>query len=171
MIRSLDLLKTDKKFGLSLYLCLKVFLLTGCASTLDNQHSLKSPLALITEEMTLEEAIMAGNTQQLTKRVDDGFEFVHGEQWRDGGTPMLVEDKASWLNSVGAKLYLYRHVDTLNAEVWGNTGLTYGYYKSSRKMPDSSLLTFDVWYIRLYEFRDGEWIWLKHLTVDGPNKH
>ena len=155
-----------------LYSILLVLSLTlvGCASSPDPNLSKKTPQAVIAEEIALENAIIAGNVRLLGKRIDDEFEFVHGEGWRDGKQVILIEDREAWLASVKKQNYLYRILDSVNAEVFGNTAWTHGHYKASLRMPDDKLFNFDVWYIRLYEFRDGEWVWLKHLTVDGPNE-
>lgn len=151
-------------------ICVISFTLFGCATAPDPNLTRKTPQALIAEEIKMENAIIAGDARMLAKRIDEKFEFVHGEGWRDGGQSLLTEERSAWLESVKEQNYLYRILDSVRAEVWGNTGLTHGHYKASRTMPDESLLTFDVWYIRLYEFREGEWVWLKHLSVDGPNR-
>lgn len=144
--------------------------LVGCASTPDTDAAKKTPQAVIAEEIALENAIIAGDVRKLARRIDDEFEFVHGEGWRDGNEVILLEDRETWLASIKKQNYLYRILDSVSAEVFGNTAWTHGHYKASLRMPDDKLFNFDVWYIRLYEFRDGEWVWLKHLTVDGPNE-
>ena len=151
-------------------LCLLICLLNGCATNNNeiDMALLKTPQAVIEAERAMEDALMRRDVSYLSLRIADNFEYVHGDGWRDGGEALLREARQSWLAGIAEHGYLYRKFDSVKAEVFGNTAKTHGHFEAKVSLADGREVIFEVWYVRLYEFRDGQWVWLKHFTVLGP---
>ena len=82
------------------------------------------------------------------------------------------------LQRVTSKYYDVIDFDSVKAEMHGDIAITYGRYiahttGSTRSQQVDQIVTpdkrrFSVWFERVYEKRDGKWIYLSHRTVHGP---
>jgi hypothetical protein len=106
------------------------------------------------------------------------FVMVHGDGWTNGGQPLLTDTKESMLQRVTSKYYDVIDFDSVKAEMHGDIAITYGRYIAhttggTQSQPVDRIVApnkrwFSVWFERVYEKRDGKWIYLSHRTVHGP---
>ena len=46
--------------------------------------------------------------------------------------------------------------------------ITYGRYVAHKRLAPPDKAWFSVWFERVYEKRDGRWLYVSHRTVHGP---
>jgi uncharacterized protein DUF4440 len=120
-------------------------------------------------EKATEAAVVRGDTAFLGKALAPTFLFTHGDGWVDGGAPLKVDTKASWIEYVKCQPapYIYRELDHVQVELHGDIAITLGRYFY---LPQSNgqASHMHVWFERLYAKRNGQWQMLSHRTVKGP---
>ena len=124
---------------------------------------------VIAFEKATEAAVVRGDTAFLEKALAPTFLFTHGDGWVDGGAPLKVDTKASWIEYVKRQPspYIYRELDHVQVELHGDIAITLGRYFY---LPQSNGQAnhMHVWFERLYAKRNGQWQMLSHRTVRGP---
>jgi uncharacterized protein (TIGR02246 family) len=120
-------------------------------------------------EKATEAAVVRGDTAALERALAPTFLFTHGDGWVDGGAPLKVDTKASWIDYVKKQPapYIYRELDSVRVELHGDVAITIGryfYLPQSNSAPNHS----QVWFERVYARRNGQWQQLSHRTVKGP---
>ena len=81
-------------------------------------------------EKAMEAAVVSGDTAFLERALAPTFVFTHGDGWVDGGAPLKVDSKASWIEYVKRQPppYWYRELDHVQVELHGDIALTLGRY-------------------------------------------
>jgi len=124
---------------------------------------------VIAFEKATEAAVVRGDTAFLERALAPTFLFTHGDGWVDGGPPLKVDTKASWIEWVKRQPapYIYRELDHVQVELHGDVAITLGRYFY---LPQSNgtATHMHVWFERLYAKRNGQWQMLSHRTVKGP---
>jgi Domain of unknown function (DUF4440) len=119
-------------------------------------------------ERDMEAAVVRGDTAYLARIIPADFTFTHGDGWTTGGAPLRVDDKTSWLASVGKQPYAARDLDSVKVELHGDIAITYGRYIARNRNAAPGRAQFTVWFERVYAKRGGQWQYLSHRTVHGP---
>jgi hypothetical protein len=123
-------------------------------------------------EKQMEAAVVRGDVKFLDRALSPDFLFTHGDGWVDGGAPLKVDTKATWLEYVARQPspYIYRELDHVQVELHGDIALTIGRYlylpRPNSPRPTTSHLY--VWFERVYQKQNGEWKHLSHRTTKGP---
>jgi uncharacterized protein (TIGR02246 family) len=120
-------------------------------------------------EKATEAAVVRGDTATLERALAPTFMFTHGDGWVDGGAPLKVDTKASWIEWARKQPapYIYRELDSVRVELHGDVAITIGryfYLPTANSAPVHS----HVWFERVYAKRNGQWQQLSHRTVKGP---
>jgi|SoiMetStandDraft_5_1073268.scaffolds.fasta_scaffold02057_2 hypothetical protein len=120
-------------------------------------------------EKATEAAVVRGDTAYLERALAPTFLFTHGDGWVDGGPPLKVDTKASWIAWVKKQPapYIYRELDQVQVELHGDVAITVGryFYLPQANTPGAHQ---HVWFERVYAKRNGQWQQLSHRTVKGP---
>jgi hypothetical protein len=120
-------------------------------------------------EKATEAAVVRGDTAFIERALAPTFLFTHGDGWADGGAPLKVDTKASWIEYVKKQPapYIYRELDHVQVELHGDVAITLGRYFY---LPQSNAAAnhMQVWFERVYAKRNGQWQQLSHRTVKGP---
>ena len=123
-------------------------------------------------EKQMEAAVVRGDVKFLDRALSPDFLFTHGDGWVDGGAPLKVDTKATWLDYVAKQPspYIYRELDHVQVELHGDIALTIGRYlylpRPNSPRPTTNHLY--VWFERVYQKQNGEWKHLSHRTTKGP---
>jgi hypothetical protein len=125
---------------------------------------------VIAFEKEMEAAVVRGDTAFLERALAPTFLFTHGDGWVDGGAPLKVDTKATWIEYVKQqpRPYVYRELDHIQVELHGDIALTLGryFYLPRSSKPTTSHLY--VWFERVYVRQNGQWQHLSHRTIKGP---
>lgn len=121
-------------------------------------------------EARMEAATVRGDVPYVDKVTAPDFSFTHGDAWTAGAKPLGVDNKAAYLKRVENKQYLTRDLDSVNIELHGNVAITYGRYLAQNRAGDPNNSWFSVWFERVYEKRNGQWLYVSHRTVHGPTR-
>jgi len=120
-------------------------------------------------EKATEAAVVRGDTAYLERALAPTFLFTHGDGWVDGGPPLKVDTKATWIAWVKKQPapYFYRELDHVQVELHGDVAITLGryFYLPQSNTPAAHM---HVWFERVYAKRNGQWQMLSHRTVKGP---
>src|SRR5262245_52439675 len=110
-------------------------------------------------EKATEAAVVRGDTAYLERALAPTFLFTHGDGWADGGAPLKVDTKASWIEWVKRKPapYIYRELDHVMVELHGDVAITLGRYFYLPQSPTGPGNHMHVWFERLYAKRNGQW--------------
>jgi len=132
-----------------------------------------SPAATPAEEVlaferAMEAAVVRGDVAYVDKVSAPDLSFTHGDGWTTGGPPKSVDDRKGFLDRVKNKQYNVRDLDSVKVEMHGDIAITYGRYIAQNRTGDPNLSWFSVWFERVYEKRDGHWLYVSHRTVHGP---
>ena len=119
-------------------------------------------------EKNMEAAVVRGDVAYVDRVSAPDLTFTHGDGWTNGGKALLVDDKKSFLKRVENKQYLARDLDSVKVELHGDIAITYGRYVAQNRTGDPKRSWFSVWFERVYEKRDGHWLYVSHRTVHGP---
>ncbi len=119
-------------------------------------------------ERDMEAAVVRGDVAFVDRISSPDLSFTHGDGWTTGGPPKSVDDKKSFLKRVENKQYDVRDLDSVKVELHGDTAITYGRYVAKMRDGDPAQQWFSVWFERVYQKRNGQWIYLSHRTVHGP---
>ena len=117
-------------------------------------------------DKAIEAAVLRADVPFLDKVCDSNFSYTHGDAWTTGGTPLLVDSRASWLATVAKATWKMREVDSVKVEMHGDVAITYGRIRAQHVPPDERVIT--IWWERVYAKRNGQWQFLSHRTVNGP---
>jgi hypothetical protein len=123
-------------------------------------------------EQKIEEAVVKGDVAFVDSVTSSDFVFHHGSGWVRGEHPGGTrDDKKAFLKRVQDKEYLVHDLDRVKVEMHDNLAITHGRYVSlfmpkGRTTP-GRLTT--IWFARVYAKRDGQWKFISHRTVFGPN--
>jgi hypothetical protein len=124
---------------------------------------------VIAFEKATEAAVVRGDIAYLERALAPTFLFTHGDGWVDGGPPLKVDTKTSWIAWVKRQPapYIYRELDHVQVELHGDVAITLGryFYLPQSNGPANHM---HVWFERLYAKRNGQWQMLSHRTVKGP---
>jgi hypothetical protein len=123
-------------------------------------------------EKQMEAAVVRGDVKFLERALSPDFLFTHGDGWVDGGAPLKVDTKATWLEYVAKQPspYIYRELDHVQVELHGDIALTIGryLYLPRPNSPHPTTNHLYVWFERVYQKQNGEWKHLSHRTTKGP---
>jgi hypothetical protein len=120
-------------------------------------------------ERDMEAATVRGDVAWVDRYTASDFSFTHGDGWIAGNKPLGVDDKKAYLKRVENKVYLARDLDSVRVEMHGDVAITYGRYIAENRNADPAKgAWFSVWFERVYEKRDGHWLYVSHRTVHGP---
>jgi hypothetical protein len=123
-------------------------------------------------EKQMEAAVVRGDVTFLDRALSPDFLFTHGDGWVDGGAPLKVDTKATWLEYVAKQPspYIYRELDHVQVELHGDIALTIGryLYLPRPNSPHPTANHLYVWFERVYQKQNGEWKHLSHRTTKGP---
>jgi len=153
---------------------LSAALLLVCGShLLAQQNATGSAAEVLALEQHIEEAIVRGDVAFIDRVTPADFSFVHGDGWTRGGRPLMSDDKAAFLKRVADKEYLVHDLDQVKVEMHGDVAITYGRYVSlfvpANRNPATPPRLNSIWFERVYAKRNGQWQFLSHRTVHGPN--
>ena len=125
---------------------------------------------VIAFEKATEAAVVRGDTAYLERALAPTFLFTHGDGWVDGGAPLKIDTKASWIEYVKRKPspYIYRELDHQQVELHGEVAITLGRYFYLPQSNNGNAAHMHVWFERVYAKRNGQWQQLSHRTVKGP---
>jgi hypothetical protein len=125
---------------------------------------------VIAFEKATEAAVVRGDTAYLERALAPTFLFTHGDGWVDGGAPLKVDTKASWIEYVKRRPlpYIYRDLDHQQVELHGDVAITLGRYFYLPQSNNNTAAHMHVWFERVYAKRNGQWQQLSHRTVKGP---
>jgi hypothetical protein len=125
---------------------------------------------VIAFEKATEAAVVRGDTAALERALAPTFLFTHGDGWVDGGAPLKVDTKASWIEYVKRRPlpYIYRELDHQQVELHGDVAITLGRYFYLPQSNNNTAAHMHVWFERVYAKRNGQWQQLSHRTVKGP---
>jgi hypothetical protein len=125
---------------------------------------------VIAFEKATEAAVVRGDTAYLERALAPTFLFTHGDGWVDGGAPLKIDTKASWIEYVKRKPspYIYRELDHQQVELHGDVAITLGRYFYLPQSNNGNAAHMHVWFERVYAKRNGQWQQLSHRTVKGP---
>ena len=94
--------------------------------------------------------------------------MVHGDIWARGGKANLRDTQDSMLSRVTNQSYGVLDFDHIRAEMHGDIAITTGRYLARSNGASPERAWFSVWFERVYEKRNGQWVYLSHRTVHGP---
>ena len=125
---------------------------------------------VIAFEKATEAAVVRGDTAYLERALAPTFLFTHGDGWVDGGKPLKVDTKASWIEYVKRRPlpYISRELDHQQVELHGDVAITLGRYFYLPQSNNNTAAHMHVWFERVYAKRNGQWQQLSHRTVKGP---
>jgi len=119
-------------------------------------------------ERAMEAAVVRGDVAYVDRVSAPDLSFTHGDGWTHGAKPLLVDDRASFLKRVENKQYNVRDLDSVQVELHGDIAITYGRYIAQNRTGAPGQQWFSVWFERVYEKRNGHWLYVSHRTVHGP---
>jgi hypothetical protein len=119
-------------------------------------------------ERAMEAAVVRGDVAYVDRVSAPDLSFTHGDGWTRGGKPLLTDDRAAFLKRVENRQYNVRDLDSVKVEMHGDIAITYGRYIAQNRISNSEQSWFSVWFERVYEKRDGHWLYVSHRTVHGP---
>lgn len=133
-------------------------------------ESATSPAAaeVLAFERAMEAAVVRGDVAYVDSVSAPDLSFTHGDGWTVGGKPLLVDDRKTFLSRVQNKQYNARDLDSVKVEMHGDIAITYGRYVAQNRTGKPEQSWFSVWFERIYEKREGHWLYLSHRTVHGP---
>ncbi len=119
-------------------------------------------------ERAMEAAVVRGDVAYVDRVSAPDLSFTHGDGWTTGGKPLLVDDRAAFLKRVENRQYNVRDLDSVKVEMHGDLAITYGRYVAQNRTGKPEQSWFSVWFERVYEKREGRWLYVSHRTVHGP---
>jgi hypothetical protein len=167
-------MKTRAHFNRPGWLVIVSLVFAAGASAVFAQHGTTGDAgAVILLEQKIEEAIVRGDVAFVDRVTSADFSFVHGDGWTQGGRPLMTDDKAAFLKRVADKEYLVHDLDQVKVEIHGDVAITSGRYVSlfvpANRSAAAPARLNSIWFERVYAKRNGEWQFLSHRTVHGPN--
>jgi hypothetical protein len=129
----------------------------------------KDAAEVIDFEKKIGAAIVSGDTEFFRKYTVDDFSMTHGDGWTRGGWQQAVDNKGSFLAKVANKLYLAHDFDSVRVEMHNDIAITYGRYVAALKGSNPDRAWFAVWFERIYQKRNDNWMYVSHRTVHGAS--
>ncbi len=149
--------------------CVTLLLLTPALLCLAQVSTPSEPQlgALMVFEREIEVAAARGDVAFLDRAIAEDFTFTHGDAWRTGAAPSLVDTKKSWLKVVARGLFVSREVDSQRVEAHDSVVITTGRINVKLKPPllNSGKAEYSVWFVRVYRAKPGGWELVSHRTV------
>ncbi len=120
---------------------------------------------LVAIEEKLAAAVLALDFDTLNEIYSSDFVFTHSTG--------VVETKSDWLEALrtGESSYTARSVDQIKVELHGDIAVTNGRIHAKSDSSDPRWHEYSIWYVRVYQIRDGRWQLLSHRSVreeSGP---
>jgi len=119
--------------------------------------------------MKLGASVPAGDVAFFDSNTSEDFLMWHGDVWTRGGRSSLIDTKQTFSTRVKNKQYLAWNFDSVKAEMHGDVAITYGRYTASLRGSNPDRAWFSVWYERIYQKRNGRWMFLSQRTVHGAS--
>jgi len=115
--------------------------------------------------------VTKGDTRSAAKGTSADFVMVHDDGWTRGRKPLSVDTQETMLERVTSKYYDVLDCDHVQVEMHDDVAITTGRElahttRSDRASPDRAWSA--AWFERVYQKRNGQWIFLSHRTVRGP---
>lgn len=133
----------------------------------------KSPdeAELLKIDQTLAGFFTQGDAVSIAKRTSADFVMVQDDAWTRGHQPLSVDTQETMLKRATSRYYDALDVDHVQVEMHGDVALTTGRYLAhvtggDKANPDHAWSA--AWFVRVYQKRNGQWVWLSHRTVHGP---
>jgi hypothetical protein len=122
--------------------------------------------AVLELDRQAELALNRADVEFLDKKAfADDLIFTHGDAWTKSNTKGNTNTKEVWLKSIKstAGMYSEKTANLQRIEMHGDIALVEG--RSSGKNRGKP---YEIWYLRVYNKRAGEWKLVSHKTVRGP---
>ena len=120
-------------------------------------------------EQKVETATLGADASFLENVYASDFRFTHGNS-RLLGT-RSVSNKTETLQALQPGRFISRDLDSVDVEPHGDVALTTGRILVRTTSKDPELREYTIYYVRVYQRRDGRWQLLSHRTVrevSGP---
>jgi len=124
---------------------------------------------LLDHELKYAAAVPGGDQAFFDAHAADTFQMWHGDIWTRGGRSRLIDTKQAFAERIRNKQYLAWHFDSNRQEMHGDIGITYGRYTATLRGSNPDRAWFSVWYQRVYQRRNGQWVLLSQRTVHGAS--
>jgi hypothetical protein len=128
--------------------------------------------AVLELDRQAELALNRSDVEFLRKTVfADDLVFTHGDAWTKSNTKGNTNTKEVWLNSIKSNpgQYSKKNANLQRIEMHGDIAIVMarssGHLAASRQQPERD---YEIWYVRVYNKRNGEWKLISHKTVRGP---
>ena len=126
----------------------------------------KDAEAVLQLDRQAEQALNRSDVAFLGSKVfADDLIFTHGDAWTKANTKGNTNTKDVWLNSIKSNpgQYSEKHANLQRIEMHGDIAIVEG--RSSGK---NNGKPYELWYLRVFNKRNGEWKLISHKTVRGP---
>jgi len=114
-------------------------------------------------------AVTSGDRAFFDNNTADDFLMWHGDIWTRGGQSPLIDTRQAFSERVRNRQYLAWDFDSVRAELHGDVAITYGRYTASLRGSNPERAWFAVWFERIYQKRNGRWMFLSQRTVHGAS--
>lgn len=131
------------------------------------QPSSTEAAQLLEHERTLGASVPAGDQAFFDSHTSEDFIMWHSDPWTRGGWSTLIDTKRTFVDRVKTKQYLAWHPDSQQAEMHGDVAVTFGRYAATLRGSNPDRAWFAVWYERVYQKQNGQWMLLSQRTVHG----
>jgi uncharacterized protein DUF4440 len=125
------------------------------------------PPEVLQLDQTIADAVVRGDVAYVDRLTPADFVMVHGDGWTNGGRPLLTDTKQSMLRRVENHTYAALPFDSIRTEMHDDVAITYGRYLGNQPANPPERAWFAVWFERVYQKRNGTWIYLSPRTVHG----
>jgi Domain of unknown function (DUF4440) len=135
----------------------------------DAGDSSPDAMAVLQLQRDIESHTVAGDVDWVSSHLANDFVMVHGDTWAYGKKTMLADTKDTYLQRVKFKMYLDREIAWSKVELHGDIAVVYGEYVAENAPGGTPRSWFNVWFERVFAKRNGQWYFLSHRTLNGPN--
>lgn len=121
--------------------------------------------AVLELDRQAEQALNRMDVTLLGKVFADDLIFTHGDAWTRSNTVGNTNTKEVWLNSIRNSngQYSDKHANLQRIEMHGDIAIVQARSSGKNRGRD-----YEIWYLRVYNRRNGEWKLISHKTVRGP---
>jgi len=121
--------------------------------------------AVLELDRQAEQALNRMDVTFLGKVFADDMIFTHGDAWTKSNTVGNTNTKEVWLNSIKNSngQYSEKHANMQRIEMHGDIAVVQARSSGKNRGKD-----YEIWYLRVYNKRNGEWKLVSHKTVRGP---
>jgi ketosteroid isomerase-like protein len=121
--------------------------------------------AVLELDRAAEDALNRMDTELLSTIYADDLVFTHGEAWTNSHSLGFTTSKAEWLEFIANSdgMFTEKNANTQRIEMHGDVAIVQG--RSSGRNKGEA---YEIWYLRVYEKREGNWKLISHKTVRGP---